>query len=127
VSEHKYNKETHKSTSKLLGSKPTLREAVEASDKYIYKDYSDRIKLISTNSGWRKKEPSEAQINLLKKFKVNNNVLETIDKGQASRLITKLINKERQERKIIRKYNPFTGSWYTKKIGGKSTNVKQTP
>lgn len=116
VSEHEYNKDTHKTTSKTLGNKPTLQDAVEASDDYINRKYPDRIKLISTNSGWRKTSPSEAQLDLLKKMGVTATVLETVDKGQASRLITKLIDKNQEKKKYQRKRNPFTGGWYTRKI-----------
>ena len=117
VSEHKFDKDTHKTTSKILGNKPTLQDAIESSDKYIRRSYEDRLKLISTNAGWRKTNPSDAQLDLLKKFGVTEAVLKTIDRGSASRLITKLINKNQQNKKFQRRYNPYSRTWYTRKIG----------
>jgi len=117
VSEHAFDKEKHKTISKMLGSKPTLKEAVRASDAYINKRYSDRVRLVSTTARWRKDKPSDAQTDLLKKFGVTPSVLNTIDKGKASRLITKFINDNKQKKKSYqRKFNPYTGRWYTKKL-----------
>ena len=116
VSEHQYDKEIFRTKSKLLGNKSTLKEAVEASDTFLKFTYPDRMKLVSTKAGWRKQKPSDAQVELLKKFGVNKAVLETIDKGKASRLITKLINTKQERKGYQRKRNPYTGGWYTKKI-----------
>ena len=116
VAEHRFDKDTHRTLSKIIGNTNSLREAIERSDKFISNNYQERVKLVSTRAGWRKTEPSDAQLTLLKKFKVTDAVLKTLDKGQASRLITKMINKEKQDKRYQRKYNPYTGGWYTKKL-----------
>jgi ATP-dependent helicase IRC3 len=72
----------------------TLESAIKGGDLYVTESYPEVITLISEDSRWRKQPPSEAQLQLLKKFGVNDIVLASINKGKASRLITKMINRK---------------------------------
>lgn len=93
-----YDRITKKETSKLIGKAKDLKTAIEGSDYYIRQQYPDQTILIRSNARWHAEPPSEAQIRLLRKFRVNDYVLGAMSKGQASRLITKLIYHERQSK-----------------------------
>jgi len=98
-----YDRDIKRNVETILGERPTLDHAVRASDKWIEQQQPDSLKLVETSARWRKAEPSEAQLNALRKFRVNETVLAELDKGQASRLLTKLINKNNKAR--IQKFN----------------------
>jgi hypothetical protein len=85
------------------GDRNTLQDAVKVSDAYIEQSYPDSLRLVATDARWRNQPPSEAQIQLLIKMRVNEAVIKELDKGKASRLITKLIN--RNDREKIRRFN----------------------
>lgn len=85
------------------GTRNTLEDAVRVSDAYIDKSFPDSIGLVATTARWRNLPPSDAQLDLLRKMRVNDSVINELDKGKASRLITKLINRNDRER--IRRFN----------------------
>ena len=55
-------KELHKETFK------TRLDAINWADVHIFRNYRDKVGMISQSAGWRKDSPSEKQIALLKKF-----------------------------------------------------------
>ena len=116
VSEYQYLQETNKTNGRILGSRPTLKMAVEDSDLFIHKKYPNRLRLVSNTAGWRTDQPSDAQIELLGKLGIKDQVLHALDKGRASRLITKLLNKKSLNKNFRKMKNPYTGQWYSKKI-----------
>ena len=98
VTDDFYDRTTKNETNKLIGKAKDLKTAIEGSDYYIKKNYPDQQILIQSNARWHSDGPTEPQIKLLKKFRVNDYVLEAMSKGQASRLISKLIYHERQSK-----------------------------
>lgn len=78
---------------------PDIQTAIEEADKYIRTNYFESLKLVDNNASWRKQDPSQPQLDLLKKMGVNDTVLQHANKGQASRLITKLLNYSKRDRK----------------------------
>lgn len=69
----------------------TLDQAIEVVDKHITKKFPDQVTLVNSESKWRKQPPSEKQIEYLRKaFRVSPIVLDQLDKGQASSLLSKL-------------------------------------
>jgi len=82
-----------------MGQRDSLGKAVSATDGYIERHHSDSLVLVNQNARWRKADPSEAQLGLLKKFGVNETVIKQLeDKGQASRLINKLVSQKGKRR-----------------------------
>lgn len=84
-------------TKEAPGRFPSVEKAIEKADTYIVQKCPDQVTLVNTLSKWRKQTPSEKQLEYLKLvFRVNDTVLMQLDRGQASRLITKLkTHKER--------------------------------
>lgn len=98
VTDDFYNRITKNETNKLIGKAKDLRTAVQGSDYYLQKTYPDQLILIRRNARWHQEPPSNAQLGLLRKFRVNEFVLAELSKGDASRLITKLIYHERKNK-----------------------------
>lgn len=105
VSRVAYDKITKRTSEHVFpsGTRNTLEDAVRVSDAYIEQSYPDALALVATDARWRNQAPSEPQLELLRKMRVNEAVIQELDKGKASRLITKLINKNNKER--IRRFN----------------------
>lgn len=94
----RWNKITQEEKKKKIFTAPTLDEAIKYSDGVIDSHFSDALALIDSKARWRKDKPTDKQLKMLKKFHVNDTVLNQLDKGQASRLITKLFNMKPQQR-----------------------------
>jgi superfamily II DNA or RNA helicase len=102
VVRHTYDKETRKTLSYEVGTYPDIKNALFQADKFITREHSDSLTLINTQSTWRADKPSPAQLRLLKnKFKVNQMVIDQLTKGQASRLITKLIDHSNNSKTLV--------------------------
>lgn len=94
-------KETYDVTSKnihkeILGECQTLEEAINRSDRFIRNRFPDSLRLLALDANWRFDDPTENQLKTLRKLRIDEAVIQSLDKGQASQLITKLFNlKER--------------------------------
>ena len=71
-----------------------LTEAIRVADSKVNKDFSDKLPLIERSAPWRRQEPTDKQIQLLRKFKVNEATIEQLNKGQASVLMDKLFSEK---------------------------------
>lgn len=98
VAECKYDHETHKETYSGLGEWGSLEGAIKSADYYINKYHRDKVILVKESAKWRKDQMTPKQVDILQKFRVNPLVMSQLDKGTASRLITKLINNSRLKR-----------------------------
>jgi superfamily II DNA or RNA helicase len=72
----------------------SLQEAVMMADKKINETFSDRFALITSNAPWRSAEPTESQLKILRKMKVNPDTISQLNKGQASFLLDKLFSEK---------------------------------
>jgi ATP-dependent helicase IRC3 len=91
-----YDKDTKIVTEKTIGTWGKLEVAVKSADYYIGQTYPESINLIMISSSWRSDKPTDKQIKLLTKLRVGPLVISQMDKGQASRLITKILNQRRR-------------------------------
>lgn len=99
LTEHEYDKVTKLTEDKNIGQWNELQTAIYAADEYIGKVHTDSMVLIRNNARWRKQELTDQQLDLLRKFRVNQVILEQLDRGQGSRLISRLlINNKRWRR-----------------------------
>ena len=99
--EHEYDKLTRQSTDVEIGTWTPLEVAIRKADEYISKAHQDVLTLVRSNASWRKQSMSSGQFSLLEKFRVNQAVMSQLDRGQASRLITRLIEtKKKWGRKV---------------------------
>lgn len=78
-----------------------LKEGIAYGDSVIEKYFPQAVRLVETDRAWREEPPSEKQLSLLRKFRVNENALQNCTKGQASRLITKLLNMSPKDRAMF--------------------------
>lgn len=91
-----------------------LTEAIRVADSKVNKDFSDKLPLIERSAPWRRQEPTDKQIQLLRKFKVNEATIEQLNKGQASVLMDKLFSeKPKKEQKVYSNKQ----KWFLKKRG----------
>lgn len=91
LTEQIYDSTIKKYHVQYLYSFPTLQEAIHMADKYIRVRKTDIIPLVNTMAKWRGGRPSDAQVDYLRRaFHVPQMVIDQLDKGKASRLITKL-------------------------------------
>ena len=84
-----------------VGIYATQKDAIMAADDYVSVQHPSQVVLVNNNASWRKKDMSDSQKNLLKKLGVSDIVIEQLNKGQASRLITKLLSYSKRKRKQI--------------------------
>lgn len=84
---------------KTVGSKKELADAIDKADLYISTKYPDYGTLVSTTSRWRKLPISMSQAGLLEKLGVSHKIIGDLDKGTASRLITKLLTYKKRDNK----------------------------
>lgn len=96
LTEHEYDRTTRIVTDKPIGIWDELQDAISSADQYISKVHSDSMVLVRSNARWRREELSDQQIELLTKFRVNQVIIEQLDKGQGSRLISRLINSSKK-------------------------------
>ena len=96
LTEHEYDKTTRIVTDKPIGIWDELQDAISSADQYISKVHSDSMVLVRSNARWRREKLSDQQIGLLTKFRVNQAIIEQLDKGQGSRLISRLINSSKK-------------------------------
>lgn len=82
-----------------VGSAKELDAAIDQADLYISTKYPDYGTLVSTSSRWRKLPISMQQAGLLEKLGVSHKVIGDLDKGTASRLITKLLTYKKRDQK----------------------------
>lgn len=99
LTEHTYDKDTRQSTELEIGTWRDLETALKNADEFISKVHQDVMILVRNNASWRKQPMSGGQLNLLEKFRVNQAIVEQLDKGQASRLITRLIETKKKWRR----------------------------
>lgn len=90
-----YDKDTKKSSEKTVGTWSSLDITVKSADYYIGQTYPESINLVRVSSSWRAEKPTEKQVQLLTKLRVAPLVIAQMDKGTASRLITKILNQRR--------------------------------
>ena len=79
-----------------VGQWDSLDVSIKSADYYIGMKYPESSILIRGNASWRKEAPTPSQISLLAKLRVNQMVLGQLTKGDASRLITKLLNNKKR-------------------------------
>jgi len=73
-----------------------LRNAFRLADALIRQAYPGVSAVADRSAPWRSSPPSEKQLGVLKRFRVQPDVLAALDKGQASQLITKLMAEARR-------------------------------
>lgn len=91
-----------------------LTEAIKIADSKVDKDFRESLALIERSAPWRRQEPTEKQIQLLRKMKVNEATIEQLNKGQASILMDKLFSEK--PKKEPRAYSNKQ-KWFLKKRG----------
>jgi len=79
-----------------LGQWKELDKAIKEVDSYITESHPDSLKLIRNNAPWRKQPLTMQQEQLLRKFRVNEEILKELNKGDAARLITRLISSRKR-------------------------------
>lgn len=84
----------------------SMTQAIEKADEKVKKDFSDRFALIERSAPWRKQEPTDKQLAILRKLKVNENTLSEISKGQASVLLDKLFE-EKPKKEMTQKQKNY--------------------
>lgn len=109
-----FKKEERKSTWIKLYPGLPLTEAISNADTKIKKEFSDKLGLINRSAPWRKQEPTEKQLQLLTKMKVNQQTLDEISKGQASVLLDKLFSEKPQKEPKVYSNKQ---KWFLKKKG----------
>lgn len=92
VIEHEYIKETRQVKEDIISLWPDLEKAINDADDYIKNAHPEIMILVRSNASWRGKEMSSQQLNLLEKLRVNQQVIEQLNKGTASRLISRLLD-----------------------------------
>ena len=100
-----YDKEKGEKQIQKLGQWKDLKQAIKEVDSYITRVHPKSIRLVKNNAPWRKHPPTLNQEQLLRKFRINEEVLKKLNKGDAARLITRLIsNRKRwQTKKGVKK------------------------
>lgn len=93
--EHEYDKDTKQTTEREIGLWEDLETAITKADYYISTAHQEVMVLVRTSSSWKRKEMSAAQLNLLERMRVNHAVIEQLDKGKASRLISRLLDNKK--------------------------------
>lgn len=93
--EHEYDKDTKQTTEREIGLWEDLETAITKADYYISTAHQEVMVLVRTSSSWKRKEMSPAQLNLLERMRVNHAVIEQLDKGKASRLISRLLDNKK--------------------------------
>lgn len=93
--EHEYDKETRKARETEIGIWGDLETAITKADFYITTAHSDVLVLVRSNASWKGKEMSAPQLNLLEKLRVNQAIIEQLNKGTASKLITRLLDSKK--------------------------------
>lgn len=76
----------------MLGERPTIEQAVLFADRHIAVKYTDALKLIDTGARWRKEKITDGQAQYLKGYGINDTVLQSLNKGNAARLLDRLFN-----------------------------------
>lgn len=71
----------------------TKEKAMKVADKYIRDNYSDSLRLVNTKKKWRAVPASDKQKALLRKLGQKD--ADKLSKGEASNLISKLLNKKK--------------------------------
>ena len=94
-----YKKQERKTTWMKLEGAHDLPKAVTRADDKIRNEFSDRFGLIKRSAPWRAQDPTEKQLAMLKRMKVNQNVLGQLNKGQASFLLDKMF--EQKPKKVL--------------------------
>lgn len=97
--EHEYDKLTRQTKETTIGQWSELETAIKNADDFISQVHQDVLILVKSNARWRKQPMSSGQFGLLEKFRINQAVIEQLDKGQASRLISRLIDTKKRWRK----------------------------
>lgn len=96
LSDELYDREAKKVSETFVGQWTNLDVAIKSADYYINQKYPESLILIKNSASWRREVPTPKQIELLTKLRVNPIVLGQLNKGDASRLITKLLNQRRR-------------------------------
>lgn len=99
VHEMWHDTEEQRKKEKSLMTYKSLDDALRFADNYVLEHYPEYKTVVSTASRWRKLPPSSKQLELLQKLGVNDTVLGQVDRGTAARLITKLFNYSKRQRK----------------------------
>lgn len=92
VTDEHFDKVTKKQQNTLIGKSSTLESGIKGADYYVNKKFPEQIILIKQNATWHKAAPSDSQKQLLMKLRVPELILSQLNKGEASRLITNLLN-----------------------------------
>ncbi len=95
--------DTERRKSFQVQTEQTMKEALRVADEYVAENYPELKVLVSTRSAWRKKAPNDKQLELLKKLGVGEMAMLQLDRGTASRLITKLLTISKR-RKFSKKH-----------------------
>jgi ATP-dependent helicase IRC3 len=74
------------------GASGSLQEALKYGDLWANKIWPGIGALNDTGAKWRRDLPTDKQLSLLRKLRVAETVLDSINKGEASSLITKMLN-----------------------------------
>lgn len=88
----KFDKLTKKESIEELGEEKSLEFIIKRCDQYILSNYADALILINMHARWRKANVSEAQEGMLRRMGVSQLIIDQLDKGKATQLISKLIN-----------------------------------
>lgn len=98
VKDRHFNKETKEVIEKPINVYSDIKAAVLGADRFIATQFTEALKLIDTGARWRKMPPSDGQLQYLRKYGVNEAVLSTVNKGEASRLLDKLFSRQYRAR-----------------------------
>lgn len=82
-----------------IGSYATLQEALHAADQHVLTTYPEYTVVVSSTARWRKLPPKDTQVAQLQRMGVSWSVMEQLNRGTASQLLTKLFNYTRRQRK----------------------------
>lgn len=94
-----YHASTRSTISTHIGIKKTLKEAFEYADNYVLAKYPQFRNLLDSSAAWKKLQPKEGQVKYLRKMGIGENQIAQLDRGSASRLLSKLFSFTRAERK----------------------------
>lgn len=84
-----------------IGKAPTLREAVNRADEMVHRHRPDALKIVNTTRGWRDKDASSKQLDLISKL--GYEAPKGISKGMASTIIDHLMGGKKKRKKKAKK------------------------
>jgi len=74
-----------------------LKEAFARADEYVRSAYPGQMSLLDRRASWQKRKPSDAQLRMLRRVKISEDVISIIDSGTAAAVITQKIGKGTEE------------------------------